>query len=111
MCDASMVMPGPMVEDIVMLFRYLPFAAAGFAFTTLSIRAWAVAHRPVSLERDAPDRSMNDARLVDTEFDLAGLDLGDGLRHVGRHRSGLRVRHEPSRSEHLPQLVGRAPPS
>src|SRR6266849_2934269 len=37
----SMVMPGPMVEVSVIFFTYLPLAAAGLAFTTASITAWA----------------------------------------------------------------------
>src|SRR6266567_3372906 len=37
----SMVMPGPMVEVSVIFLTYLPLAAAGLAFTTASITAWA----------------------------------------------------------------------
>src|SRR2546421_90637 len=40
-----MVIPGPIVEDIVTLLRYLPFAADGFAFTTLSTSACAFSIR------------------------------------------------------------------
>ena len=38
-------MPGPIVDDSVTLFRYLPFAADGFARTTLSTRACAFSTR------------------------------------------------------------------
>ena len=39
MCAVSMVTPGPIVEDTGTDFRYLPFAADGFALTTLSTSA------------------------------------------------------------------------
>src|SRR6476660_587941 len=42
MCAVSMVTPGPIVEDTVTDFRYLPLAAAGFALTTESTSAWAL---------------------------------------------------------------------
>src|SRR2546430_16604665 len=38
----SMVMPGPMVEVMVIFLTYLPLAAAGLAFTTASITAWGI---------------------------------------------------------------------
>ena len=38
-----MRIPGPIVDDSVTLFRYLPLAAAGFAFTILSTSACALA--------------------------------------------------------------------
>jgi hypothetical protein len=34
--------PGPIVDDTVMLFRYRPFAADGFALTMLSTSACAL---------------------------------------------------------------------
>src|SRR5678815_3967384 len=37
--------PGPIVDDIVTLFRNLPLAADGFALTLVSIRACALAMR------------------------------------------------------------------
>src|SRR5215469_7970831 len=43
MWDVSMSTPGPIVDDIVTVLRYLPLAAAGRALTMLSIRAWAFA--------------------------------------------------------------------
>src|SRR4029079_14646191 len=43
MCVVSMRTPGPIVDDSVTLLRYLPFAAAGFAWTTLSTSACAFA--------------------------------------------------------------------
>ena len=36
---SSIFTPGPIVDETVMLRRYLPFAAAGFAFTMLSSSA------------------------------------------------------------------------
>src|SRR5205823_7514427 len=41
----SIVIPGPIVEDIVTLLRNLPFAAGGLARTTLSTSAWAFSIR------------------------------------------------------------------
>src|SRR6185436_6968110 len=35
-------MPGPIVEESVTDLMYLPLAADGLAFTTLSTRAWAI---------------------------------------------------------------------
>src|SRR6476660_1072166 len=43
MCVVSMRTPGPIVDDIVTLFRYLPLAADGFALTMLSTSAWTLA--------------------------------------------------------------------
>src|SRR5437879_2132538 len=43
MCVVSILTPGPIVDDTVTLRRNLPFAAAGFAFTMLSTKAWAFA--------------------------------------------------------------------
>ena len=45
MCAVSMATPGPIVEDTVTDLRYLPLAADGFAFTTLSTSAWALSMR------------------------------------------------------------------
>ena len=45
MCAVSMLTPGPIVEDTVTDFRYFPFAADGFALTTLSTSAWAFSIR------------------------------------------------------------------
>src|SRR3954464_15254382 len=45
MCAVSTVTPGPIVEDTVTDFRYLPFAAGGFALTTESTSAWALSIR------------------------------------------------------------------
>src|SRR5262247_2519311 len=41
MCVVSIRTPGPIVDDTVTLFKYFPFAAAGFALTMLSTSAWA----------------------------------------------------------------------
>jgi hypothetical protein len=43
MCVVSIRTPGPIVDDSVTLFRYLPLAAGGLAFTMLSTSAWALA--------------------------------------------------------------------
>src|SRR4051795_8780900 len=40
-----MVIPGPIVDDIVTLLGYLPLAADGLALTTLSTSAWAFSMR------------------------------------------------------------------
>ena len=100
-----MATPGPIVDDIVTLFRYLPLAADGFALTMLSISACALAIEPLGRERNLADRRVHDARLVDAELDLAGLDFLHGLGDVERHRAGLRVRHQAARAEHLAELA------
>src|SRR5207244_9713118 len=51
------------------------------------------------------DGSVNDARFVDAEFDLTGLDLFNRLRDIGRHRAGLRVRHQTARAENLTEAA------
>src|SRR5262249_1368467 len=51
MCVVSMRTPGPIVDDSVTLFRYLPLPAAGLAFTMLSTSACAFAMR-ASLAND-----------------------------------------------------------
>ena len=99
--------PGPMVDDIVTLFRYLPLAADGFALTMLSISACALAISP-RRQTNLADRRVHDARLVDAELDLAGLDLLHGLGDVGRDGAGLRVRHQAARAEHLAEPADRA---
>src|SRR5947207_3563347 len=45
MCAVSIATPGPIVEETVTDFRYLPFAADGFALTTESTSAWAFSIR------------------------------------------------------------------
>ena len=67
--------PGPIVEDTVTDFRYLPFAADGFALTTLSTSAWAFSMRLCGGERGLAERRVDDAGLVDAELHLARLDL------------------------------------
>ena len=47
---------------------------------------------------------MDVAALVHAELDLAGLRLAHRLSDVERHRSGLRVRHQPAGAEHASQL-------
>src|SRR4051812_47692522 len=56
---------------------------------------------------------MDVARLVDAELDLARFRFAYGITDIERHRAGLRIRHEPPRSEYaaeraeLPHLVRR----
>ena len=47
---------------------------------------------------------MDVSGLVDAELDLAGLDLADRLGDVEGHGAGLRIRHQPARSEHAAEL-------
>ena len=103
-----MVMPGPIVDDIVTLLRYLPFAADGLALTTLSTSACAFSIRLCAANDDLADRGVDDAGLVDAELDLAGLDFAHRLGDVHRDGAGLRVRHQPARAEHLAELADRA---
>ena len=42
---------------------------------------------------------------VNTELDLAALDVGDGLGHIHGHGAGLRVRHQATRTEHTAQAA------
>ena len=95
--------PGPIVDERAIDFTYLPFAAAGFALITVSIRVFAFSRSLSGAERDLADRGVDDRRLVDAELDLAGLDLLHRLADVERHRARLRVRHEAARAEHLPE--------
>ena len=99
------MIPGPIVEDIVTLRRYLPFAADGLALTTLSTSACALSMSFCVVERDLADRGVHDTGLVDAELDLAGLDFLDRPGDVDRDRSGLRVRHQAARAEHLTELA------
>ena len=48
---------------------------------------------------------MHDARFVDAELDLAGLDFRHGLRHVRGDRAGLGVRHQATGPEDFAQLA------
>ena len=71
----STLIPGPIVEDTVRLFRYLPFAAAGFALTTLETKACAFSTR-FWLENDVlPIGACTMPVPVHAELDLARLDL------------------------------------
>ena len=47
---------------------------------------------------------MNDRRLVDAELHFAGLDLLNRFRDVESHRAGLRIGHQPARTEDLSEL-------
>src|SRR5579864_4729540 len=59
----------------------------------------------VDAERELPHRHVQDARLVDAELDLAGLDLLHRLGDVHRHRARLRVGHQAARAQHLAQAA------
>src|SRR4051794_19190416 len=50
----SILTPGPIVDDTVTLFMYLPFAAAGFALTMLSTSAWVLAISESLEKEDLP---------------------------------------------------------
>src|SRR5260370_26518515 len=52
-------------------------------------------------EAGLPDDEVHVGVLVDAELDLSALDVGDGLRDIRGHGSGLRVRHEATRAENL----------
>ena len=39
--------------------------------------------------------------LIDAEFDLAALDIADGLAHIDGHGAGLGVGHQATWAEHL----------
>src|SRR3989304_7800675 len=54
---------------------------------------------PLLGERHLAHGRVNDRGLVDPELDLARLDLLDRSRDLERHRAGLGVGHEPSRTE------------
>ena len=100
-----MRMPGPIVDDSVTLLRYLPFAAAGLAFTMLSTSACVLAISDSARKRGLPHRRVDDAGLVDAELHLAGLDFLDGVRDLERDGAGLRVRHQAARAEHLAETA------
>src|SRR5262249_9560834 len=63
-----------------------------------------VAREALGREADLADRYMHVAVPVGAVLDLAALELADGLAHVGRHGSGLGIRHQPTRTEHAPEL-------
>src|SRR3954469_9192714 len=50
------------------------------------------------------DAGVDDARLLDTELDLARLGVGDRLVYILVHRSELRVRHKALGPSTLPSL-------
>jgi len=62
-----------MVEVMVIFLTYLPLAAAGLAFTTASITAWAVLRELRAVKLNFADRAVNDPCLVDTEFHLTAF--------------------------------------
>ena len=94
-----------MVDDTVMLRRYLPLAADGLALTMLSSNAEALSIRFCGGKEVLPTGDVDDPALVDAELDLAGLDLLDRLGDVDGDGAGLRVGHEAARPEHLAELA------
>ncbi len=56
-------------------------------------------------ERGLPDDEVQVGVPVDAELDLAALDVGDGLGHVGGDGAGLRVRHEATGAEHAAEAT------
>ena len=83
-----------------MLFRYLPFAAAGFALTMLSTSAGALAIRFGAANDVLPTGAWTMPVLSTRNSTLPALISFTAL-PVGRHRAGLRVRHQAARAEHL----------
>src|SRR5512146_1947645 len=61
----------------------------------------------VLAETHLPDPRVQGPRLVDLEFDLAALQVANGLPHVEGHRPHLRVRHQPPGTQDLPDLADR----
>ena len=56
-------------------------------------------------ERGLADDEVHVGVLVDAELDLAALDVGDSLRHIGGHGAGLGVGHEATGAEHLAETA------
>ena len=104
---ASIAMPGPIVVEIVSVLTYLPLAADGRARRISSTTDEVVLEQLLLGERLLPDDHVDVPRPVGLVLDLAALDLLHGLADVVRHRAGLRVRHEPSRTEDAPGLADR----
>src|SRR6266700_2414610 len=63
-------------------------------------RRGVVLHEGQLAERRLADHEMQVAVTIDAEFDLAALDVADGLRDVVGDRPRLGVRHQATRSEY-----------
>ena len=67
--------PGPIVEVSVIFLMYLPFAAAGLAFTTAASSACALPASLLRRKADLAHRRMDDPGLIQTKLDFTGLDF------------------------------------
>ena len=84
-------MPGLIVDATVIRFTYLPLTAGG-ARLDHGVDQQPRVLRQLNLTKfDFAHRSVNNSGLIDSEFHLTGFDFLDGLRHVKRDGSGLRV--------------------
>ena len=102
----SMSIPGPIVEEIDTVRKYLPLAA-GFAAAPPN-EGGRVFLELAFVERRLADRRVDDRGLVDAKLDLTGLDLADRLGDVHRDRAGLRIRHEPLWAQDFSELADEA---
>ena len=101
MCAVSIATPGPIVEDTVTDLRYLPFAADGFALTTLSTSAWAFSIRLCAGNDVFPTGAWMIPVLSTRNSTLPALISLIACATFGRDGAGLRVRHQAARAEHL----------
>src|SRR5438552_4277812 len=85
----------------------LPFRGGRLRFAYRVDDRRGVVAELICRESDLSDRNMDDRRLVDAELHLAGLDLLKRLRHIERHRAGLRIRHQSSGTEDFAELADR----
>ena len=83
-------------------------AADGFALTTLSTSACALAIRFCAGTTILPIGAWTMPVLSTRNSTLPALISLTALRDVGRHGAGLRVRHQAARAEHLAELADRA---
>src|SRR5207253_7815115 len=51
------------------------------------------------------DRDVDVRATIGAVLELARLRVADSLRHVDRHRAGLRIRHQPARAEDAAELA------
>ena len=103
-----MRMPGPIVDDSVTLLRYLPFAAAGLAFTMLSTSACVLAISDSAGNEVFPTGAWMMPVLSTRNSTLPALISLTALRDLERDGAGLRVRHQAARAEHLAETADRA---
>ena len=90
-----MEIPGPIVVDRVIFFKYTPFAEAGFAFFRSPTKASKFLFDLPNVETYLADAAVHNTRLIGTELHLTRFGVFHGGLNIRCHCPGLGVGHKP----------------